>query len=199
MSIPQMQAYPTPMGIFPQYIARQTEALVLKEKVLSISGDSFDIKMLSGQPVFQVKGEVFSLSGRKHFSDMNGNELFTIRKKLLALLGTYYAEDPSGNILFEVKGKFSIGTSKSVCTFRSANGKEESLLVKGNFFQTKVEIIDEATGQPVATIDRDLFNARQMFADQQTYVVTVAPNVDMTLVAAMCICFDERQNDQKNN
>lgn len=102
-----MNAYPSPLGIFPQFFARQSESLVLKEKVLSLSGDSFDIKTITGIPIFQVKGDFFSLSGRKHLSDMQGNVLFTIRKKLIALHSTYYAEDPKGNVLFEVKGKFS--------------------------------------------------------------------------------------------
>ncbi|KAI3325181.1 DUF567-domain-containing protein [Xylariaceae sp. AK1471] len=197
MQAPQMQAYPAQIGILPQFIARQSESLVLKEKVLSLSGDSFDIKTITGQLIFQVKGETFSLSGRKHLSDMNGNVLFTIRKKLLALHATFYAEDPNGNVLFEVKGKFSIGTSKSVCTFKSQSGKEESLMMKGNFFDTKANITDEATKQPVATIDRKFFNLREAFAGQQTYVVTIAPNVDMALIVAMCICLDERQNEGK--
>jgi uncharacterized protein YxjI len=107
MSAPQMHHYPTPIGIFPQFFAQQSESLVLKEKVLSLSGDSFDIKTISGVPIFKVKGETLSLSGRKHLSDMNGNVLFTIRKKLIALHATFYAEDPKGNVIFEVKGKFS--------------------------------------------------------------------------------------------
>ncbi|KAI8626349.1 DUF567-domain-containing protein [Xylariaceae sp. FL1651] len=197
MSAPQMQAYPAPIGLFQQFIARQSESLVLKEKVLSLSGDSFDIKTISGQPILQVKGETLSLSGRKHVSDMNGNVLFTIRKKLIALHATFYAEDPNGNVIFEVKGKFSIGTSKSICTFKSISGKEETLLMKGNLFDTKADITDEATKQPVATIDRKFFNAREIFTSQQTYVVTVAPNVDMALIAAMCICLDERENERK--
>jgi hypothetical protein len=28
--------------------------------------------------------------------------------------------------------------------------------------------------------------------------VTVAPGVDLALVAAICICFDEAKNDKKN-
>ncbi|KAI2643575.1 DUF567-domain-containing protein [Xylaria nigripes] len=191
----QLQPHPTPLGLFPQFLARQYETLIMKEKILSLSGDSFDIKTMNGQPLFQVKGEILSLSGRKHFMDMNGRELFTIRKKLLALHATFYAEDPEGNVIFEVKGKFSIGTSKSICTFKSITGKEESLLVKGNFFDTKVSIVDEATSQTVAIIDRKLLNMRELLADQQTYAVTVAPNVDLALVAAMCICFDERKNE----
>jgi uncharacterized protein YxjI len=67
--------------------------------------------------------------------------------------------------------------------------------MKGNFFNTKADITDEATKQAVATIDRKFFTAREIFTAQQTYVVTVAPNVDMALVVAMCICLDERRSD----
>ncbi|KAI1635704.1 DUF567-domain-containing protein [Biscogniauxia mediterranea] len=192
---PQLAPYPTPMGVFPQFIARQSETLVLKEKVLSLSGDSFDVKTVGGQPVFRVEGSAFSLSGRKKVLDVQGNHLFTIRKKLIALHATYYAEDPSGNQVFEVKGKFSIGTSKSVGTFTSVGGKQECLLMKGDFFDRKADITDEATKQPVAHIDRNFFNVRELVGGQQTYVVTVAPNVDMAIIVAMCICLDERNNE----
>ncbi|KAI0471028.1 DUF567-domain-containing protein [Xylariaceae sp. FL0804] len=196
MGAHELAPFPRPIGLFQPFIARQAETIVLKEKVLSLSGDSFEIKTLSGQPLFQVKGESFSLSGRKHLMDMSGNILFTIRKKLIALHASFYAEDPQENVIFEVKGKFSIGTSKSVCTFASTSGQQESLLMKGNFLDTKADILDEASGQPVATIDRKFFNAREFFGGQQTYAVTVAPNVDMAVIAAMCICLDERENEK---
>ncbi|KAI0198888.1 DUF567-domain-containing protein [Astrocystis sublimbata] len=189
----QIAPYPQQIGLFAQFIARQPEALVLKEKVMSLSGDSFDIKLANGQPVFQVKGETFSLSNRQHFCDMSGTELFVIRKKLIALHTTYYAEDANGNALFEVKSKFNIGGTKMICTFKSMSGKDETLMVKGNFFDTKADITDEGTGQPVATIDRKFFNAREMFTGQDTYAVTVAPNVDMAIIAAMCICMDDKK------
>ncbi|KAI1814964.1 DUF567-domain-containing protein [Poronia punctata] len=194
---PQMPPYPNQLGLFPQFLAPpQSETLVLKEHVLSLSGDSFDIKTISGTPVFQVKGTWPSLSGRKNFMDMAGNVLFTIRKKVMSFPASFYAEDPAGNVVFEVKGKFTFGTSKSICAFRSTmSGKEETLVMKGNFWNTKADIKDEATKLPVATIDRKLFNSRQIFGGQQTYAVTVAPNVDMALVAAMCICLDERRNE----
>ena len=67
--------------------------------------------------------------------------------------------------------------------------------MKGDFFDTMANITDEATGQIVATIDRQFFNARQLLGGQQTYVVTIAPNVDMAIIVAMCVCLDERRND----
>ncbi|KAH8159374.1 hypothetical protein CIB48_g8874 [Xylaria polymorpha] len=152
----QIAPYPTPLGLFPRFMARQPESLALKEKVMSLSGDSFDIKLANGQPIFQVKGETFSLSHRQHFCDVAGNELFTIRKKLIALHSTYYAEDTNGNVIFEM-----------ICTFTPPSGKEETLMVKGNFFDTRADITDEATKQPVATIDRKFFNAREIFSGQE--------------------------------
>ncbi|KAI0015118.1 DUF567-domain-containing protein [Xylariomycetidae sp. FL0641] len=192
----QLAPFPRPMGVFQPFIARGPETLVLKEKVMSLSGDSFDIKTVDGRPIFKVKGDAFSLSGRKAVMDMSGNVLFTIRKKLIALHATYYAEDNAGNHIFDLKGKFSIGSSKSIGTFTSASGQAETLLMKGDFFDLQADITDEATKQPVAHIDRKFFKARELLANQQTYVVSIAPGVDMAIIAAMCICLDERKNEK---
>lgn len=34
------------------------------------------------------------------------------------------------------------------------------------------------------------------FADVFKYAVTVAPGVDLALIAAICICFDEAKNEK---
>ncbi|EJD42418.1 DUF567-domain-containing protein [Auricularia subglabra TFB-10046 SS5] len=187
-----------PLGIHPAYLARQLENIVLKEKVLSLGGDSFDVKTVDGRQLFKVKGEHFSLSHRKHVMDAQGNPLFDIRQHHFRLQKSFYGEDPAGNNIFEIKGHFSIGTSKSTCTFKSVNGQEVNLAMKGDWLDRKAEIKDEATGQVVALINREFFNMREMFAGQQTYVVSVAPNVDMAIIAAMCICLDERENEKND-
>lgn len=219
--------YPTPMGMFPAFIAQRPETLVIKEKVMSLSGDSFDIKLADGRPIFQVQGNAWSLSGRKRVMDMAGNHLFTIRKKHLAFHTTFYAEDPNENQILEVKSQFSskhllsppsrplsqllllsalaadtdnpaVGSSKAHCNFASSSGKAEQLLMKGDFFDRSADITDSVTKQPVAIIRRQFFNARELIAGQQTYEVAVAPNVDMAIIAAMCICLDEKRNESKN-
>jgi uncharacterized protein YxjI len=67
--------------------------------------------------------------------------------------------------------------------------------MNGNWLDSVAEIVDEATGSVVARIDRKLFRGRDVFFGQQTYAVLVAPGVDMALIAAMCICFDEKNNE----
>lgn len=68
--------------------------------------------------------------------------------------------------------------------------------MKGNWIDSKADIVDESTNAVVAQIDRKLLSGRDIFFDQQTYAVIVAPGVDMALIAALCICFDEKNNEQ---
>jgi hypothetical protein len=109
--------------------------------------------------------------------------------------------------------------SKATATFTSQNGKAEALQMKGNFFDTSANITDKAQNGKapltftsrqtaaeandsapdiaVARIDRKLLSGKDLLFGQQTYAVQVAPGVDMALVAAMCICLDEKNNEGK--
>jgi uncharacterized protein YxjI len=71
--------------------------------------------------------------------------------------------------------------------------------MKGNFLNTRADITNVATKKPVARIDRKRFNARQIIAGQQTYVVTCAEGIDMAIIVAMCICLDEKRNEQQQS
>jgi LURP-one-related len=97
-----------PLAVFQQFIARPNETIVLKERVMSLSGDSFSIKTTAGRPLMQVKAKKLSAHERKTVTDMRGNHLFTIRKKTFTVgSGTFYAEDPQGHKFFTLKGKWS--------------------------------------------------------------------------------------------
>lgn len=66
--------------------------------------------------------------------------------------------------------------------------------MNGNFLD-RCEIVDESTGAVVARIDRKLLSGRDVFFGVQTYALVVAPGADMALMAAMCICLDEKKNE----
>ncbi|KAF2807588.1 uncharacterized protein BDZ99DRAFT_464522 [Mytilinidion resinicola] len=181
------------IGFFPQHIAGGTETLVLKEHVMSLSGDSFSIKTADGRPVFQVKGDVLSLSGRKHLMDEKGEPIFDIRKEHLTFHTTYYCEDPSGKKIFEVGSKFSPLGSKAVATFTSFDGKAKELEMKGDWLEVSANIVDLSTGEVVAKIDRTLLSGKDIFFGQQTYALTIAKGADMALMVAMVIALDEKK------
>ncbi|OAL52804.1 DUF567-domain-containing protein [Pyrenochaeta sp. DS3sAY3a] len=188
---------PQPIGVFPQFIAQGPETLVLREKVMSLSGDSFEIKLANGTPILQVEGKVLSISGRKKVNDMAGNHLFSIVKEHFHIHTTYAAENAKGEKILEVKSSFKLMGSKATATFTSSNGKPEVLTMSGNFFDTTADIKDEAQGGlVVARIDRKLLSGKDVFFGQQTYGVQVAPGVDMALIAALCICLDEKNNEK---
>lgn len=88
-----------------------------------------------------------------------------------------------------------IGSNATVIFTPSTTEGLVSLNMKGNWRSRKAAIVDAATGAVVAQIDRKRFNARQIFFHQQTYVVMVAPGVDLALITALCVCFDEKNND----
>ncbi|CAN9389044.1 unnamed protein product [Alternaria alternata] len=187
---------PQPIGVFPQFLAAGPETLVLKEKVISLSGDSFSIKLANGTPVLQVEGKVMSLTGRKKMFDMQGNHLCSIVKEHFHLHSTYVVESAKGNKIMEVKSSFKLLGSKATATFTSSNGKQEVLTMRGNFFDTQADILDEAQGGlVVARIDRKILSGKDIFFGQQTYGVQIAPGVDMALIAALCICLDEKNNE----
>ncbi|KAK9578432.1 hypothetical protein V6Z92_009107 [Aspergillus fumigatus] len=197
MASQQLSPVPKPLALFDRFIAQQTETMALKEKVLSISGDRFDVKLANGQPIFQIKAKHMSLSGRKSVFDMAGNHLFDIVKEHLHIHTTFAAVDPHGKKLLEVKSSFSLVGSKTIATFTSSKtGSIETLKMKGNWLDTKVDIVDEATGAVVAQINRKLWQGREVFFDQQTYAVSVARGVDLALIAALCVCFDEKNNEK---
>lgn len=99
----QLQPLPHPIGQFNASIAQTTETIVLKEKVLSLSGDSFDIKNLNGTPFLKVKGRHATISGRKSVFDMNDTHLFDIVKEHFHLHSTYAAETPDKQKFLEIK------------------------------------------------------------------------------------------------
>ncbi|KAG4416951.1 hypothetical protein IFR04_009895 [Cadophora malorum] len=184
------------LGVNPAYCVNKQTTLVMKEKVWSLSGDTFHIVDENNHEVVQCRGQTFSLSDRKEFADSSGRPLFSLRTRLLSLHKSFYAESPSGETLFEVKGKFSIGSSKMVATFVNASTKQNvELLIKGDWFDRSATIT--MGNIVVAQISRSYFNMREVFGGQQTYFVTVAPGVDLALLAAVCVCLDERENEKK--
>ncbi|KAF4446997.1 DUF567-domain-containing protein [Fusarium austroafricanum] len=196
MAAVQLQPAPHHVGVFKSFIANQTETLVLKEKVMSLTGDSFDIKLANGQPILKVEGKVMSISGRKKVFDMNGNHLFSIVKEHFHIHTTFAVEDPQGVKLMEVKSSFKLIGSKATATFNSSDGTAEVLEMQGSWLDYSADIFDKTTNTVVARIDRKVLSGRDIFFGQQTYALIVAPGVDMALMAALCICMDEKNNEK---
>jgi len=191
---------PHPIAIVGNSIYDQPQTLILKEKVLSLSGDSFDIKLLDGTPILRVQGQVMSLSGRKSVFDIRygqNNHILNIVKEHFHIHTTFAIQNPQGGKILEVKSGFALIGSKATATFTSLTGEQKELKMKGNWLDSSADITDGSTGAIVARINRKFLSGRDILFGQQTYAVQVAPGVDVALVAAMCICLDEKNNEGK--
>ncbi|CAG7936954.1 unnamed protein product [Penicillium nalgiovense] len=185
-----------PIALFEQYVSRESQTLVLREKVFSVSGDSFEIKFANGAQLIKVRGAWMSLSGRKKVEDAQGNHLFDIVKEHLHIHTTYAIEDTHGKKICEVKSSLALLGSKATATFTDSRGKAVALKMQGGWYDQSADIVDDKSGQTVARIDRKLLSGRDLVFGQQTYAVVVAPGVDAALIAALCICFDEKNNEE---
>ncbi|KAL5416537.1 hypothetical protein PMIN03_002083 [Paraphaeosphaeria minitans] len=175
------------VGFFSQFMMPYVTTIVL---------NSSSVEQGDGTGVLRVQGKSMSISGRKKVTNMAGNHLFDICKKHLHIHTTFTIEDPNGQKLMEVKSSFKVLGSSATATFTSASGKTERLKMKGSFFDTSAEIIDvERGGRVVARIDRKMLSGKKISLGQQTYAVQIMPGVDQALVAAMCICLDEKNNE----
>ena len=194
-----MQPFQPPIGVFQNFCNNFPVTLKMQEKGLmsgSITGDDFSITDTNGREVCKCKGKVLSISGRKIFTDPNGVELFHLRNKMLSIPKSFFGETPDGQEIFKVTGKFSMMSSKSEITFVNAADKQPiTLHLKGDWLDRSAEVA--LNGRPVATISRSFMNFGQLVSDRQTYYVSCAPGVDLVLMAAICVCLDERENEKK--
>lgn len=85
--------------------------------------------------------------------------------------------------------------SKATLTVVSSDGRSNVLEMNGNWRDSSADIVEVTSGAVVARIDRKLFNAREFFTNNQTYILTIAPGVDVSLMVAACIILDELNND----
>ncbi|RDA91534.1 hypothetical protein CP533_4354, partial [Ophiocordyceps camponoti-saundersi (nom. inval.)] len=84
--------------------------------------------------------------------------------------------------------------SKATAEFTSTQGRREVLTMRGDWMDSSVSIVCDS-GATVAAIDRKLFNVRE-FMGVQKYALHVAPGVDMALMVALCVAFDEANNEK---
>jgi uncharacterized protein YxjI len=97
-------AAPAPIGIFPQFLAQQSETLLMQEKIFSITGNDFLIKLANGNPILRVEAKgIKSFSGRKKMFDLQGTHLFDIVREKFHLHTTFAVEDKEGGKIMEVR------------------------------------------------------------------------------------------------
>ena len=121
----------------------------IKNKYWSWGGGSSVVNE-NKEPVYQVKGKVFSITRKKYLCDMEGNRLYTIRNKWFNwFIHKAFVYDSNNNKIATVKDKwFNIKNEYFI------EGYKDEIKIDGRFFSLSSTILKN--GEPMGTIRRQL-------------------------------------------
>eukprot|EP01126_Amoeba_proteus_P048698 TRINITY_DN564_c0_g2_i10.p1 TRINITY_DN564_c0_g2~~TRINITY_DN564_c0_g2_i10.p1 ORF type:complete len:180 (-),score=23.28 TRINITY_DN564_c0_g2_i10:289-828(-) len=148
----------------------------LREKILSLSGDSALIKDQSGGLWFQTKGKVPSFHERNRLYDDSGNFIAELEKKFFSLHSKVFFKDAEGNVLACLMKehvvqlttsniKIYLFPSKCEKPPKNFEKQEPNLFVTGNFLSSRFTIIDEESNV-VIEVGRDILAAQNILVGQ---------------------------------
>lgn len=121
----------------------------IKNKFWSLGGGSSVVDE-NKNPVFQVKGKVFSITRKKYLCDMQGNKLFMIRNKWFNwFVHKAFIYDSNKNKIATVKDKwFNINNEYFV------EGYKDEIKIGGKIFTLSYDIMKN--GEVMGKIRREL-------------------------------------------
>ena len=148
----------------------------IKNKFWSWGGGSSVVNE-NKEPVFQVKGKVFSITRKKYLCDLDGNRLYTIRNKWFNwFIHKAFIYDSNNNKIATVKDKwFNIKNEYFIEDYK------DEIKIDGQFFSLSSTILKN--GEPIGTIRRKLTfinDAFELEANEQ----------DMPFLIALVIAID---------
>ena len=154
----------------------------IKNKLVSLGGSS-EVLNENEEPVFKVKGKIFTFTKKKKMYDMQGKLLYTIRNKYWTFLcHKTMVIDAEGNKVATIKkSKWSFNRKHEILD------TENEMSIDGKFFSRESRIIKN--GKPVATITREITLVRDAF-------MLEADEKDIAFYTALVIAFDNL-NDKK--
>lgn len=157
----------------------------IKNKLLSLGGDS-DVLNENKEPIFKVKGKIFSFTKKKKLYNMQGELLYTIRNKFWNIFSNkVYIKNFQGDRVATIKkNKWSWNKNYKILD------TEDDLKIEGKFFSLESQIIKNE--QLVATINRQftiVTDAFSLEADEKDIAFYTA------IVIALDNIVDKRSKD----
>ncbi len=148
----------------------------IKNKFWSIGGGSSVVNE-NKEPVFEVKGRIFSITRVKYVCDLEGNRLFKIRNRWFNwFIHKAYIYDSNKHKIATVKDKwFNVNQEYFVM------GYKDEIKIQGKFFGLTTQILKN--GEVIGTIRRQITfinDAFELEANEQ----------DMPFLIALVIAID---------
>lgn len=173
-----------------------------------MSGDDFTATDANtGALWFRVDGKVMTMRQRKTLLDNRNQPAAVLTHKVMSLHKTvrvYSPADPN-TPLFVAQKKTTLKYRKATAHLVVTNlmdGSTANVSLKGDARGKAGIIALGREGHDKAHVIAKMYKpttAKQMFLDQHTYLVDVAPGVDAGFITALCVIWDEFSRDEDSN
>ena len=175
------------------YTVEETTVYKMKEKLMSLSGDTFTVKDADDNEAFIIDGTALSIREKKILSDIDGNPLYQINEELVnfSLREKQYICDPeSGEKLFTLRQAGVIFDRNTVNVFAGDDDDGNPVYtIAGGFLEKEFDIKDANTNEILGEIDRKRFE--NILTDKDTYAISVEAGQDAALIIAFAVAVDE--------
>lgn len=177
--------------IAPRFKAHAPTTLILKEKSISMTGDSATIKNEKGETMFKIDANIFSMSEKRGLVDAQGQLIGHLRKKKMpGLHHTVYigTNDDEERVHIMHKGKLNpLKSEAEISIGGNVVGK-----ASGNWRAKQFDIT--INGREAGKIARKT-NLTSVVSDADTYHIEIQAGVDLAFMALLCEALDELFHD----
>jgi uncharacterized protein YxjI len=197
----------SPLADWHEHVPTQQVSINVAANVYSKHADVYAFRSLDGSTVLQLGGKIDDHRDGRKFMDAEGKEIFTLIREHFHVHTRFTGDVPHGHS-FEIKSEGIFGGR---ATFKNvADGRDVELKMKGNWKDREAHIMDGTLMQMVAKISPDPAARKKFFGKSnkasncatkecnealadcyKSYILTVASQVDVSLIAAFCIALDE--------
>ncbi|WVF71013.1 hypothetical protein IAT40_005809 [Kwoniella sp. CBS 6097] len=194
-SLPQkLQPVNPPIGVYPEFAGQNGATLILQEKPFDFDGEDFIVRTTDGMDVLRCKN-AGGAKGKKVIADPNGVPLITIKNKPHIINKSFTGEDPDGKEVLKVKKKFALGNAAEAVYLNTPTKSKATVDLKGDFWVGAADLIVQG-GPIIAQLSRQTgsLSGKGLKDGRETYLVSVASGVDLALITAICICFEEAKD-----
>ncbi len=186
----QLDPVPTPLVVFPDFIAQQQETVVLKGRQF---GAIYDVTTIDGGALLAVYPGMAGLSRRKKVLDAEGRYIFNVRRERRLGSSRYVVASPSlSNDITVEFNMFATGMHFIASYTNTISQLQGQLYFDRGYWSSHGKITDGLGGPVVADAERKISMLKK------EYHVTVAPGMDMALIAGIMICLDEKEKSHGN-
>jgi len=183
-----------------RFAFQQPVTLLLKEKILSFSGDDFSITDVRGTPYFKCNGKAFNIKEKKVIYDLYNKPVLSIKNKFFSISNKQTIYDGSGNqVIARVEPQGIILNKKYFVYYKNlVTGKDDYIEMKCDLIGSTCGIYHgrEKEGAPLICKIHKKLDAKLVFTSQENYYIEIAAGVDASFMVALAICFDEFKNEK---